>query len=856
MKKWSKFLNEQKEEVLQEFNRKDEAAVMKDEDRFSVAFEIELEADGVDEEDNWEAMEEAMEQARREQAENYFGDPEEYFRNTIRDQDMDPDIVFTEGDEFFEWYYNYVEPMTLKMMDLIKLAIAHYEQMDQTVELLDDAVGSYLQDPMKFFRVITNNPHSRNELQDLLGWNEKQMTLPFEKEGGKAYHPGYEEIVKDPKILLRILDHFVGKVGTLQSKDVFPTAKHPKSIMGIDDFFSLYNIGGSNGFLNVVNAADETIEGMIMGIPQYYGGTSYEDMFDNLDIHARPDTWEQRVLLKYFKFVESKMEEIVEEQVNAYEEDPAGYLDEMGYEEYFDEEQFRMEWYDSEQSRGSCNLEDMQYALRDYFPNFMRKYEDELKFEEDGSLSCGIEFSHDDPPYMVGLDTAIEYLEDFFDEYHNQSYFSMTDKTGLHTNVGYLNDGGEPVDNYNLFKGLMFINHTYATKGVGFPSREYNSWAGDLKKPAIKNIQSFVEKLPEKSSHDDVLTKSQFMKKYLSRNFNELSDILSSRVLNQARQQGSKSIGFNVNYTPSRNYIEFRYPGETDPSLKSMTKALKYYAFVVKAAADENFKKKEYLKDLIGFINNLQGEKVSVSSMTFHRKIKKGDLLYVNNYSDNIYKIFDQAMDQSIQIKPKAVDPDQNPWTADAARGRTAYEFTNSLMTALAAGHGDDEDGHVPSYGGFLADIKNRYPVIYRGMDKKGNVILDVMKYSRTPSAESGTALAVERVVQSAKSFQLDFDSGLYLWSVDESQAKPMRDLIKIVLSSKSQLELSQALFKKANDVYSSAEWNKESETVRMPQNYEWVNTPSKPSEASRKTREDLALTDDVVDTILSDYLG
>jgi len=856
MKKWNKFLNEQKEEVLQEFNRKDEAAVMKDENRFSVAFEIELEADGVDEDDNWEAMEDDLQRARRQAAENYFGDPEDYFRDTIREQDVPEDLILTDGGEFWDWYYNYIEPMTLSRLDLIRLAVAHHEGMDNTVELLDEAVGKYLNDPMKFFRILNGSAHGRNELMDLMGWNEKQLTLPFEKEGGKWMHPGYEGITKDTRILFKILDHFVGKLTDLQDKDIFPTAKSPKAKMPVSTFFKIYDVGGSNGFLNVINAADATIEGGIMGIPSSYGSTTYAEVFDNLDVHMNPNTWEERVLDKYFGYVESSLDERVEEAVNEYEEDPSEYLENMGYEDYFDEEQFRMEWYDSDQSRGSCSLEDMEHELRVHFPNFMNKYEDSLKFEEDGSLDCGIEFSQDDPPYMVGLDAAIEYLEDFFEEYDNQSYFSMTTKTGLHTNVGYLNDEGEPVDNYNLFKGLMFINHTYATKGVGFPSREYNRWAGDLKKPAIKNIQSFLEKLPEKSKHERVITKDQFMKKYLSRNFNELSDILSSRVLDQAQKEGTKSIGFNVNYTPSRNYIEFRYPGETDPNVESMTKALKYYAFVVKAAADENFKKKDYLKDLIGFINKLQGEKVSVSSMNFHRKIKKGDLLYMNNYGANIYKIFDEAMDQSIQIKPKAVDPNAAPWVLDGARGRAAYEFTNVLMNALASGYADDDDGHVNSYGGFLEDIKNRYPVVYRGVDKKGNVTLDVIKYSRRPSALSEKSLAVERVVQSAKSFQLDFDSGLYVWSVDEEQAKPMRDLIKIVLSSKSHLEMSKALFQKANDVYSSAKWNKENETVRMPQNYEWVGTPAKPTEASQEARDDAALTDKISDMVMNDYLG
>ena len=40
MKKWSQYL-EENQEVLNEFNRKDEEAVMADQENFSVAFEIE-----------------------------------------------------------------------------------------------------------------------------------------------------------------------------------------------------------------------------------------------------------------------------------------------------------------------------------------------------------------------------------------------------------------------------------------------------------------------------------------------------------------------------------------------------------------------------------------------------------------------------------------------------------------------------------------------------------------------------------------------------------------------------------------------------------------------------------------------
>ena len=332
-------------------------------------------------------------------------------------------------------------------------------------------------------------------------------------------------------------------------------------------------------------------------------------------------------------------------------DDPVEWLENMGYEEYqwFDADEWR-DNYSGGSSYG-CDIDSLEEAMRDNFPNFMDKYEDSLKFEEDGSLTCGIEFSQDNPPYMVGLDAAIEYLEDFFDEYDNQSVLRMTPSTGLHTNIGYIGPEGQMTEDYNLFKALMFLNHTYATKGVGFPSRERSGWTGDLKKPALHNIEKFAEALPEDSDHEDVLTKKSLMKKYLSRNFEELAGILTNQVYQQARRMGPKSIGFNVNYTKSRNYIEFRYPGKEDANLESMTKALKYYAFIVKAAADPTFKQREYVKDLVGFINGLKGEEMSAANIKFTKEINKGDLVLSHgSFGNNLKKILIYNVIQATEL--------------------------------------------------------------------------------------------------------------------------------------------------------------------------------------------------------------
>ena len=389
--------------------------------------------------------------------------------------------------------------------------------------------------------------------------------------------------------------------------------------------------------------AHEALDSDVDDIRLRYSMAEIQTIIDEIS-SSNIKYWSQKIMARYRSEVEEKADEYVQERYEEFERDPVQYLEDMGYEEYqwFDEDSWAEDYRYSGGGGGEygCDVDSLEQALEAYFPTFMSKYQNTLKFEEDGSLSCGIEFSQDNPPYMLGLDAAIQYLEDFYEEYEAQSYFKMTNSTGLHTNIGYLGEEGGLAEEYNLFKALMFLNHTYATKGVGFPSRERSSWTRDLKKPALHNIEKFAEMLPDDSSHEDVLTKKSLMKKYLSREFDDLGGILSNQVAQQAQRMGSKGIGFNVNYTARLNYIEFRYPGKEDATLESMTKALKYYAFIVKAAADPTFKKREYIKDLVGFMNTLKGEPESVASIKFAKEIKKGDIIFSHNsYQNNLKKI-------------------------------------------------------------------------------------------------------------------------------------------------------------------------------------------------------------------------
>ena len=66
--------------------------------------------------------------------------------------------------------------------------------------------------------------------------------------------------------------------------------------------------------------------------------------------------------------------------------------------------------------------------------------------------------------------------------------------------------------------------------------------------------------------------------------------MLTSEVLSAARGVGAKSLGMNVLYINSREYIEFRYPGNIDPTYDKMVDATLYYSHIVRSIYDENYK--------------------------------------------------------------------------------------------------------------------------------------------------------------------------------------------------------------------------------------------------------------------------
>ena len=833
MKKWSQYL-EENQEVLNEFNRKDEEAVMADEENFTVAFEIELESEGYDEDDMYEAEQEARHAA----AENYLGyDAESHFQEDVYNNLTPEEIGMEEPDdgaEMIEWYYDNTSTNP-SQLEIIYIALA-YQGESEAEDVFDEAIDKVLNEPMPFLKMVYGDSTRIAELQELLGWSDDQMTMGFEVEGGKAYPEPIEKIGASRAAMLKIIDYYLINLRSLSGRggpgNIFPTSKKP---VEIEKFVNTFSSQNQQWF---AEQAHEALDSDIDDIKGGYGYHQIQTIVDEIN-SSNIKYWSQKIMARYRSEVEEKADEAVQSRYEEFTDNPVEWLESMGYEEHqwFDE----YEWRDNYSMYGGgsgygCNVEELERAMEDNFPNFMSKYENTLKFEEDGSLSCGIEFSQDNPPYMLGLDAAIEYLTDFFDEYDNQTVLRMTQSTGLHTNIGYSQDG-ELAESYNLFKALMFLNHTYATKGVGFPSRQSSGWTKDLKKPALHHIQKFAEQLPEDSSHEDVLTKKSLMKKYLSREFDELSGILSNQVSKTARHMGAKSIGFNVNYTSQLNYIEFRYPGKEDATLESMTKALKYYAFIVKAAADPTFKQKEYVKDLIGFMNNLKGEPESVANIKFAKEIKKGDLLLkYNSYQNNLKKILIYNMIQATELRPDPSTEIEAHWDAQD-RERVHARRAKSAITMLIN----------TTSGGFIETLTNNsLPAYYMGLVKGPSVRLSAMRFDD----EMPLGIDYYNQTLSIKGFQHDLDDRNYTIGKDrgEEDLNAINKIVELLKSSKSSVEFVQKFIKESG-LTGDLDPVKRMDLVLRKQDGD-------ATDAAAQGAEDGALTDELVDMIANDVLA
>lgn len=235
-------------------------------------------------------------------------------------------------------------------------------------------------------------------------------------------------------------------------------------------------------------------------------------------------------------------------------------------------------------------IEDLQHLkkmVKRKLPNFYRKYSRRLDYVGDATLDRGIEIKP--KTYLKSISEGVEMLNDFFTELNSQDYWTLSERTGLHINIGT-----KDMSEWNPIKGLLLLNDFSKSEKTPFVFKDMtwrlnNNFCGSL----LPSIFSMSEN-----------EKQDLLKNIDLNDVESCESILNDFLYEKVKIWGIKNFGFNISKLEN-NYVEFRYVGGVI-DVSTVVEKLKYFAFVVYCMTDRDYKRKEYLKKLYKFVENLK----------------------------------------------------------------------------------------------------------------------------------------------------------------------------------------------------------------------------------------------------------
>ncbi len=214
-----------------------------------------------------------------------------------------------------------------------------------------------------------------------------------------------------------------------------------------------------------------------------------------------------------------------------------------------------------------------------HLPVFYKKHNNTLDFVLDLTLDRGIEIKQ--KTYIQGLNNAVHFLNDFFEDFNKQKYWKFTKKTGLHINIGF--DKGS---NWNIVKGMVLLK--------------------DVKKDGIPFV--FKDMIWRMNTN---FTDSIFNQLELDKSKIDLSNIENTEkymekiILQTMKKYGFKHFGFNISKIKKEGYVEFRYVGGVVDQNMIINKML-YFCYIVYLMINPEYKRREYLKSLYKYIDEIK----------------------------------------------------------------------------------------------------------------------------------------------------------------------------------------------------------------------------------------------------------
>jgi hypothetical protein len=256
----------------------------------------------------------------------------------------------------------------------------------------------------------------------------------------------------------------------------------------------------------------------------------------------------------------------------------------------------------------SQNIDYLIDKVSEELPNFYKKYGKSFKYELEGDNDKQriIEFSP--KTYITGISNTVEQLNDFFSEFERQDYWYFNNRTSLHFNIG-------SKEKLNPLKGLILMGDfnrdskvPYVFKGIEhrLDNIHVGSMLDKLKRLLLGELDNNV--LDDQRNYDKLGNYKDDMIFNIDKlNLNDISTLetyLNDVLLNTNLDFWVKEFGLNITQYKN-NYVEFRFIGG-DVKKEIVLEKLYYFSYITYAMSDSSYKRKEYLKSLYKFVEDLK----------------------------------------------------------------------------------------------------------------------------------------------------------------------------------------------------------------------------------------------------------
>lgn len=223
------------------------------------------------------------------------------------------------------------------------------------------------------------------------------------------------------------------------------------------------------------------------------------------------------------------------------------------------------------------------------FINFIREFGTNITYHYDETLVDGLEIVNKQP--FTSIRKAKNYINLFFDDFEQQSDWIFNHKTSIHVNIGVKKK------KWNIVKGVIMISDDYSIKNIEF--RKYSGFCNSIKNEIF---DLWVRKL-----------KHNYLNSELDdNNIKQIEKEFETNILSLTRNM-PKHYGINFSNLEKKNYIEFRFIGESDTYYSDWKKVnqklvidkMMYFLYIVYLMTS-NYKQKDYYHKLMNFVTKIK----------------------------------------------------------------------------------------------------------------------------------------------------------------------------------------------------------------------------------------------------------